>query len=72
MCVLWQTILERFNKISEKLQKPVLDLLSGCDLICSLRQFIFHERNHYKKYVNLTQTVSTKIIENYDDNGKIM
>jgi len=63
MCVLWQTILERFNKVSEKLQKPGLDLLSGCDLIRSLRQFIFHERNNYEKYDNLTQTVSTKIID---------
>ncbi|KAL4142249.1 hypothetical protein QTP88_004744 [Uroleucon formosanum] len=63
MCVLWQTILERINKVSEKLQKPGLDLLSGCDLIRSLRQFIFHERNNYEKYDNLTQTVSTKIID---------
>jgi hypothetical protein len=45
--------------------------LSGCDLICSLQQFLFHERNNYEKYDNLTQTVSTKIIENYEDNGKI-
>ncbi|KAL4148963.1 hypothetical protein QTP88_003092 [Uroleucon formosanum] len=58
MCVLWQTILERFNKVSEKLQKPGLDLLSGCDLIRSLRQFIFHERNNYEKYDNLTQTIN--------------
>jgi len=71
MCVLWQTILERFNKVSEKLQKPGLDLLkSGCDLIRSLRQFIFHERNNYEKYDHLTQTVSTKIIENYEDVSK--
>jgi hypothetical protein len=48
-----QNILERFNKVSEKLR--------------SLRQFIFHERNNYEKYDNLTQTVSTKIIDNYED-----
>ncbi|VVC33446.1 Hypothetical protein CINCED_3A025163 [Cinara cedri] len=70
MCILWQTILERFNKVSEKLQKPGLDLLSGCELIRSLRQFISHERNNYEKYDNLTRIVSTKIIDNHEDVGK--
>lgn len=40
------------------------------DLIRYLRQFIFHERNNYEKYDNLTQSASTKIIKNYEDVGK--
>lgn len=70
MCVLWQTILERFNKVSEKLQKPGLDLLSGCDLIRSLQQFIFHERKKFDEYENLAQNLSEKIMDNYEDFGK--
>lgn len=41
MYVLWQTILERCNTVSEELQKPRLNLLSGCDLIRSLQEFYF-------------------------------
>ena len=50
MCVVWDNILERFNKCSKSLQSASIDLSTAIALMKSLQKFLNKFREQFEKY----------------------
>lgn len=52
LCILWEQILERFNKVSVKLQDPHLNLQEGYNLVNSLFLYLKEIKNDTESKVS--------------------
>jgi len=68
LTVLWEEILERFNKTSKKLQTPGLDLCEGYALISSLELFVKAIRQDCNEKLIEYELKATKMSSNIEKN----
>lgn len=74
LTIVWDEVLERFNKVSKKIQSPGLDICEGFALISSLQSFVKTLRQNseskYSEYETRAKELSPEIKRNYKDFDK--
>ena len=74
LTIIWEEVLERFNKVSQILQTPGLDVSEGYELIFSLELFVKEMRKNSEEKMNefekKTKNLSEEITGNYNDLNK--
>jgi hypothetical protein len=70
MTVLWNRILERFDKTSVKLQEKSLDLSVAVKLLKSLREYIGSIRNNFNDIEKVALSLSKVISKKYNTEKK--
>ena len=74
LTIIWEEVLERFNKVSQILQTPGLDVSEGYELIFSLELFVKEMRKNSEEKMNefekKAKNLSEEITGNYNDLNK--
>ena len=74
LTIIWEEVLERFNKVSLILQTPELDVSEGYELIFSLELFVKEMRKNSEEKMNefkkKAKNLSEEITGNYNDLNK--
>lgn len=70
MTVLWNRILERFDKTSVKLQEKSLDLSVAVKLLKSLREYVGSIRNNFNDIEKMALSLSKVVSKKYNNEKK--